>query len=437
MLQQISSGKIFDSDDIFLAPLNDYVYHAGQRFAEWLMKVTDVVDPETHFGMNALDDHARTHKPTVYISPYELCHLQYMIEQHLDVLAPKKQGVLYDIMNDLGTSPFKPGVQLPKTMWCLKLSNRLDDIPQDSSAQLQQLVVDTKRLVVYIIQIQSGRTLKDIFEQPVSETDETQWLEVKNKEFQPQDETNYHESIANKRRLLKLGNTPLDINDLTFSQLKTITARLVAHLEKFVDTISSDDNYQGLLNMIAEDITGKNTRRHAREREITKLNTTLGHLQAKKTYLSDQRQSYEDYLKLSMEIMAKKRGKKQRYVLPFSRQYFHMRNLTRQGMVPTFGSFKYTARQLYDRGVIITLDGVEKKHYDRIPITLSMDEAGIINFEGRYANWSATSVQMDIQYEQLLQTQFEGVQTMALLDGMIKVNVNLLIYMINKKFYSA
>jgi hypothetical protein len=38
MLQQISSGKIFDSDDIFLAPLNDYVFHAGKRFAEWFMQ---------------------------------------------------------------------------------------------------------------------------------------------------------------------------------------------------------------------------------------------------------------------------------------------------------------------------------------------------------------------------------------------------------------
>ncbi|KAI8096562.1 Rho GTPase activation protein [Halteromyces radiatus] len=437
MLQQISSGKIFDADDMFLAPLNDYVFHAGQRFAEWFLKVADVEDPETHFGMDALDDHARTQKPTIYISPYELCHLHYMIEQHIEVLAPKKQGTLFEIISDLGPSPFKPGVQLPTTVWCLRLTNRDDDIPQDSTAQLQQLIVDTKRLVVYIIQIQSGPNLLDIFQQPVTDIHEAQWMEIKQREFLPHKDqgVNYHESIAKKRRSLKLGNTPLDINNLTFFQLKTITSRLAAHLEKFVDRITQQDNYQGLLNMIAEDITGKNTRRQTREKEITKLKTTLGHLQAKKAYLSDQRQSYEDYLKLSMDTMAQKkqRGKKQRYMWPFTRQYFHMRNLTKQGKLPTFGSYKYTAKQLHDRGVIITLEGVEKKHYDRIDITLSMDEAGIVNLEGRYANWSATSIYMDIQYEQLLQTQFEGVQTMTLLEGMIKVNVNLLIYMINKK----
>jgi Ras GTPase-activating-like protein IQGAP2/3 len=38
MLQHISSGTIFsDSHDIFLAPLNEYVADASQRFGEWFM----------------------------------------------------------------------------------------------------------------------------------------------------------------------------------------------------------------------------------------------------------------------------------------------------------------------------------------------------------------------------------------------------------------
>jgi Ras GTPase-activating-like protein IQGAP2/3 len=181
--------------------------------ALFLLLATDVEDSETHFGMDALDDHARTHKPTVYISPYELCHLHYMLEQHMDDMAPKKQGTLYDIINDLGPSPFKPGVQLPKTTWCLKLSNRQDDLPQGSSAQLQQLVTDTKRLVVYIIKIQSGRHLQDIFDQPLEDHHEAQWVQLKQTEFLPQEDSNYHESLSQKRRFLKLGNTPLDINE--------------------------------------------------------------------------------------------------------------------------------------------------------------------------------------------------------------------------------
>ncbi|KAI9308755.1 hypothetical protein BJ944DRAFT_246306 [Cunninghamella echinulata] len=439
MLQQISSGKIFDANDLFLAPLNDYVADAGYRFEQWFLNVTDVEEPEVHFERDALDDHTRITKPNVYISPYELCHLHYMLEQHIDDLVPNGKGPLFEIMQDLGPSSFQPGVQLPKTTRCLQLSNRYEDIPQDPNTQLQQLITDTKRLVIYVIQIQSGRHLGDIFEQPVTAEHENQWTEVKKNEFSAHDgsSSNRHESIANKRRILKLGNTPLDINNLSFSQLKTIAFRLTTHLGKYYEEITNENNYQGVLNMIAEDITGKNSRRQSRQREISKLSTTLTHLQTKKAYLSEQRQNYEDYLKLSMDTMAKKRGKKQRFVWPFSRQYFHMRTLHKQGMVPTFGSFKYTAKQLHDRGIILHLEGVEKKYYDRITITLSMDEAGIINFEGNYSNWSATAIYMDVQYEHLLQTQFEGIQSISLLDGMVKVNVNLLIYMINKKFYSA
>lgn len=38
MLQHISSGSVFeDAHDIFLAPLNEYVADAGQRFGEWFL----------------------------------------------------------------------------------------------------------------------------------------------------------------------------------------------------------------------------------------------------------------------------------------------------------------------------------------------------------------------------------------------------------------
>lgn len=39
MLQHISSGSVFeDAHDIFLAPLNEYVADAGNRFGEWFLE---------------------------------------------------------------------------------------------------------------------------------------------------------------------------------------------------------------------------------------------------------------------------------------------------------------------------------------------------------------------------------------------------------------
>jgi Ras GTPase-activating-like protein IQGAP2/3 len=163
------------------------------------------------------------------------------------------------------------------------------------------------------------------------------------------------------------------------------------------------------------------------------MRQTLEHLNDKKKYLLEQGNQYEDYLASCMNAMATKKGKKAKFVFPFTRQYFHIKGLQKQGAVPTFGSYKYTAKQLHERGILLELVGISKKHYDSIPIILSMDQAGVITIEGSYSGWSLSSVQVDIRYEELLQTQFEGVQSTSVLDGMAKANVNLLIYLINKK----
>ncbi|KAL0089256.1 hypothetical protein F4703DRAFT_1903770 [Phycomyces blakesleeanus] len=441
MLQQISSGKVFDADDMFLAPLNDYVFDAGKRFSNWFMKLTDVEDPESYFGMDPLADMARTNKPMIYISPYELYYLHYMIETNLDSLETDQgsgNGMLADIVKQVGQSPYSPGNEhhLPETPICLSLSNRAEDIPQDPASRLKQLLVDTKRLVVYVIKSQSGPNLRAIFEEPVTEEHEENWNEVKEHEFgiQVKGTPTKDHLIRTKRRYLRLNpnDSPVDLGNITFFQLKTIAHRLVMHLEK-CRVISDTNDFQDMINMIAQAITGKNSQRKQRDREIGKLTNSLEHLQVKKQYIADQRKQYDDYLQVCMNSMASKRGKRHKFMLPFTRQYFHIKRLEKQGLVPRYGSYKYTARQLHDRGIIVELSGIDKKHYDRIPIILSMDQAGIITIGGSYSGWGISSVQVDMRYESLLQTQFEGVQTMKVLDGFAKVNVNLLIYLINKK----
>ncbi len=42
---------------------------------------------------------------------------------------------------------------------------------------------------------------------------------------------------------------------------------------------------------------------------------------------------------------------------------------------------------------------------------------------------------MELRLEDLLQCQFNNIQVMSLFDGIAKVNVNLLIFLINKKFF--
>lgn len=160
--------------------------------------------------MHALTDQTNTHKPIVYLSPKELFHLHYTLQNNLDSIEPEGTGLLHDICNEIGTSTYHPDIELPESMVCLTLTNHCDDIPMDPTARLQQLLVDTKRLVIYVIKIQCGKNLAHIFQEPITFEHENLWSQFKSKEFSEGSRDN---TVVSKRRHLKLGQSepPLDL----------------------------------------------------------------------------------------------------------------------------------------------------------------------------------------------------------------------------------
>ncbi len=119
--------------------------------------------------------------------------------------------------------------------------------------------------------------------------------------------------------------------------------------------------------------------------------------------------------------------------MPFTRQYFHLRELQRLGKVPKFGSYKYTAQRLYEKGVLLSISGYPT--LDKLSFAISSDELGIFKIEAALGGISLPGANMELRLEDLLQSQFNNSQVMSLFDGTAKVNVNLLIYLINKKFF--
>ncbi|GAA5802110.1 hypothetical protein HPULCUR_007571 [Helicostylum pulchrum] len=433
MLQQISIGKDFDPRNVELGALNSYIKSANQRFTQWFMDLTDVVEPEQHFGMDQLSDYTNTQKPTIYVHPTELYHIHQLLEENLDSVERQSNGILHSILSDLGDAPNDVNMSVPLHVLRLELSDRSDGIPNESGGDIKKLLLDTKRLVILVIQVQSGPSLEHIFNDPVTDEHESIWEIVREQQF-PSEGTEKEIEMAIRERNFKFGyqNAAMDVKSLSFEKLKSFASKLHAYLLQH-HVIPESPGYQSIINMIAVDITKKGERRKLRNAEIKKLQNILLHLDEKRQFLVGQGTSYKEYLDGCMNNMAERRGKKQKFVFPFTKQYFHMKNLKSHGLVPQFGSFKYSAKTLYDRGIILDLSGVSKKLYTRITLILSMDRAGIITFEGYFPLMNTQDLRVDVHYEELLQTQYEGVQTMKVLDGMATVNVNLLIYLINKK----
>jgi Ras GTPase-activating-like protein IQGAP2/3 len=127
--------------------------------------------------------------------------------------------------------------------------------------------------------------------------------------------------------------------------------------------------------------------------------------------------------------------RKKRFLLPFTKQYNHQRELERSGRVPKFGSFKYSARALSDKGVLVSWSGVTDRDWDKINLTISCDEVGVFALEGSRGHIQMPGASALVPIEDLLQAQFEAHQFMNLFEGNLKLNVNLLLHLLYKKFY--
>jgi Ras GTPase-activating-like protein IQGAP2/3 len=103
--------------------------------------------------------------------------------------------------------------------------------------------------------------------------------------------------------------------------------------------------------------------------------------------------------------------------------------------VPKFGSYKYSVRQLADKGVVVGWQGVAERDWDRINLTISSDEVGVFSIEGSRGHIQIPGASALVPIEDLLQAQFEAHQFMNLFEGNLKLNVNLLLHLLYKKFY--
>jgi hypothetical protein len=130
----------------------------------------------------------------IYMTPTELFHLHYVLDNNMDMLEPgtkddmirQNEGgtPLYDLVSAIGTATFGPDKTIPNdTTVCLTLSSHRDNLPSDSASWLRQAIFDTKRLVVYVIKHQTGPRLLDILEAPVDQQHEDDWSRFKKQEF--------------------------------------------------------------------------------------------------------------------------------------------------------------------------------------------------------------------------------------------------------------
>ena len=192
-MNQVALKKPFAEDQCRPLALNEFILESSKKFWSFLRDASDVVSAEEYFGVNAYADLGAQRKPTVYITPQEIYEIHRNVQQYvclfcfffrfigryINEIAANNDDQLRVILADLGPAPtvdkYKETGQGNEV--ALIVTNRFQKL-EDSDVNEKILARRAKRLIFNILRVQSGKTLLELLQSPVTEKDEAMYQEV-------------------------------------------------------------------------------------------------------------------------------------------------------------------------------------------------------------------------------------------------------------------
>ncbi|KAF1955093.1 ras GTPase activating protein-like protein [Byssothecium circinans] len=444
VLGQVAAGRLFGGENVYLQPLNSYITEAIDRLQDIWSNMIDITDIEAHFEIDEFNDLFARVKPTLYIKLADIFAIHNLVADDLPTLCPSQDDPLREVIRELGSAKNNESelLHVSSTEITLTLNPKYHE-QEDPDADIKALFMETKRYVLYIIRVQTGANLTEIMCRPVTPEDEDRWDALVHEELAAQSKDRSRNLRSSAASTYTTDMNSSSLLDLDYHSLKRHALENILTLQR-AGRLSHHNNYQDLLNAIAVDIRTKHRRRIQRAKELEGVRSTLASLDDKAHFLESQLKSYNDYIEQAMVTLQNKRGKK-KFLLPFGRQWNHVRELQRSGREYRFGSFKYSARNLAEKGILISWTGYPERQWDRLDITISSNAVGIFEIQGSQGSMMIPGAFAEVPLDGLLQAQFDNHQFMNLfgeggknagemVDGVARVNVNLFLHLILKKF---
>uniref|UniRef100_A0A8D3DKF4 IQ motif containing GTPase activating protein 3 n=1 Tax=Scophthalmus maximus TaxID=52904 RepID=A0A8D3DKF4_SCOMX len=425
MLQHAAANKRFHGDGYHVRALNQYISQTHSRFRSFLVCVCDVPEPEDRFSMDEYSELLGVHRPVIYISVSELLNTHKLLLEHQEVLCPDSSDPLKLLLQDLGAVPplqeligesssssSDPGVShSSKTEVSLTLTNKFDIFnDSDDKPDARGLLLSTKQLIIDVIRTQPGDSLSDILRTSSSHNQEVchDWLMQR----RARQDARTPEKMKRNQSLVTNGN-------LSLVEKKRKILRSLRRLEG-LGVLRPLQAENQILQMIAKDVRQQRLHRQRRGGELLKLRQTLVSLQEKSSFHSEQVDYYRHYITSCLDNLtanskstnkktAESKGKKKLPVL------------------------SYSATRLQEKGVLLEIEDLPPTQFRNVIFDIVPgDERGSFKVKTRFLG-----VEMEeflLKYQDLLQLQYEGVAVMKMFDK-AKINVNLLIFLLNKKFF--
>uniref|UniRef100_A0A8P0TQ93 IQ motif containing GTPase activating protein 3 n=1 Tax=Canis lupus familiaris TaxID=9615 RepID=A0A8P0TQ93_CANLF len=377
VLQHAAAGKVFSGESRHLRALNDYLEETHLKFRRFVCRACQVPEPEERFAMDEYSDMVAVAKPVVYITFGELVNTHRLLLEHQDWIAPDHCDPLHELLEDLGELPTVP-----------------DLIGMYHAGQGGASWGACR-------EGWTGRKARSGWDSPPLPPQEAahQRLMCQRQAC----ETQIPEPLRRHRSLIAHSLLPL-------ADKRRRVLRNLRQLEG-LGLVSARNGYQGLVDGLAKDICSQHRHRQWRKAELGKLQATLQGLDAKMAFYEEQGDYYSQYIRTCLGHLAPRaktsgKGKKQ-------------------------PSLHYTAAQLQEKGVLVEIEDLPHSHFRNVIFDITPgDEAGKFEVNARFLGVDMERFQL--HYQDLLQLQYEGVAVMKLFNK-AKVNVNLLIFLLNKK----
>ncbi|GCB74694.1 hypothetical protein scyTo_0003785 [Scyliorhinus torazame] len=432
VLQHAASNKLFEGENAQLSSMNTYLSQTYQKFRSFFQSACDVPEPEEKFNIDEYSDMVTLSKPVIYISIEEIINTHSLLLEHQNAISPDHNDLLHELMEGLGSvpdvetligegavdpnDPNKDNIlsQLAKTGVSLTLTSKIE-VREGDDRDMKSLMIKTKQLIVDVIRIQPGETLTEILDTSASSQQEANHLKVAEKRALL--DSKVPDKMKHSQSILEDGQLPIE-------QKKRKIQRNLRTLEQ-AGLVSSTNKYQELINDIAKDIRNQRRYRQRRKAELVKLQQTLGALNSKAKFYEEQNNYYNTYIKTCLDNLTRKNAR---------------RSIKLDGKGEEKGNRKmklstlrYTAARLHEKGVILEIEGLQSNQFKNVLFDITpSEEVGDFEVKAKFMGVEMEKVQL--HFQDLLELQYEGVAVMKMF-GKAKVNVNLLVFLLNKKFY--
>ncbi|XP_035748697.1 ras GTPase-activating-like protein IQGAP2 isoform X2 [Egretta garzetta] len=432
VLQHAASNKLFEGESEHLSSMNTYLSQTYQKFRNFFQAACDVPEPEEKFNIDEYSDMVTLSKPIIYISIEEIINTHSLLLEHQDAIATEPNDLLNELLEGLGPVPDVESFlgegavdpndpnrestlnQLAKTEISLSLTSKYE-LREGEDQDLKSLMIKTKRLIVDVIRTQPGDTLLEILETPATAQQESEHLKLVEKRAILDSKT--PEKMKHSQSIFEDGQLPIE-------QKKRKIQRNLRTLEQ-AGLVSSATKYQEIINEIAKDIRNQRRYRHHRKAELVKLQQTLNALNSKTAFYEEQINYYNTYIKTCLDNLTRKNSRRS-IKLDGKEEVKGSKKLKQ-------ASLKYTAARLHEKGVILEIEDLQTSQFKNVMFDITPgEEVGDFEIKAKFLGVEMEKVQL--HFQDLLQMQYEGVAVMKMFDK-AKVNVNLLIFLLNKKFY--